>query len=94
MAQEDCKKLPETLAEIRQDWAKNEPIRLMFQDEARFGRIKDVRRCWVPKPVRPQCQAMTPRVHLRVRGGGGQKWRARFFDLAARQYRLHAVVSR
>jgi hypothetical protein len=30
----------------------------MFQDEARFGRINDVRRCWAPKPVRPLCQAM------------------------------------
>ena len=30
----------------------------MFQDEARFGRINDVRRCWAPKPMRPLCQAM------------------------------------
>jgi len=30
----------------------------MFQDEARFGRIADVRRCWCPKPMRPVCQAM------------------------------------
>lgn len=30
----------------------------MFQDEARFGRINDVRRCWAPKPIRPMCQAM------------------------------------
>lgn len=30
----------------------------MFQDEARFGRISDVRRCWAPKPLRPLCQAM------------------------------------
>jgi len=30
----------------------------MFQDEARFGRIADVRRCWCPKPRRPVCQAM------------------------------------
>jgi transposase len=30
----------------------------MFQDEARFGRINDVRRCWAPAPVRPLCQAM------------------------------------
>ncbi|MCA0325828.1 MAG: IS630 family transposase [Proteobacteria bacterium] len=34
------------------------PIKLMFQDEARFGRINDVRRCWAPRPVRPLCQAM------------------------------------
>lgn len=30
----------------------------MFQDEARFGRISDTRRCWCPKPFRPLCQAM------------------------------------
>lgn len=30
----------------------------MFQDEARFGRIADVRHCWCPKPIRPICQAM------------------------------------
>lgn len=30
----------------------------MFQDEARFGRINDVRRCWAPKPMRPLCQGM------------------------------------
>ncbi len=30
----------------------------MFQDEARFGRISDVRRCWCPKPLRPMVQAL------------------------------------
>jgi hypothetical protein len=30
----------------------------MFQDEARFGRISDTRRCWCPRPVRPLCYAM------------------------------------
>jgi transposase len=29
------------------------PVRVMFQDEARFGRINDPRRCWVPFPMRP-----------------------------------------
>jgi hypothetical protein len=28
-------------------------VRLMFQDEARFGRISDPRRCWVPADIRP-----------------------------------------
>jgi len=32
---------------------KNLPIRLMFQDEARFGRISDPRSCWAPTPLRP-----------------------------------------
>src|SRR3990167_9571847 len=30
----------------------------MFQDEARFGRISDVRRSWCPKPWRPVAPAM------------------------------------
>ena len=29
------------------------PIRLMFQDEARFGRMSDPRSCWAPMPKRP-----------------------------------------
>ena len=30
----------------------------MFQGEARFGRISDLRRCWAPLPVRPRCRGM------------------------------------
>jgi putative transposase len=29
------------------------PLRLMFQDEARFGRMSDPRSCWAPVPHRP-----------------------------------------
>jgi len=32
---------------------KNMPTRLIFQDEARFGRMSDPRACWAPAPVRP-----------------------------------------
>ena len=35
----------------------------MFQDEARFGRISDPRRCWAPKPIRPLCRAMCVREY-------------------------------
>lgn len=52
------KKLPKILAQIRRSWGQDQAITLMFQDEARFGRISDVRRCWAPKPMRPLCQAM------------------------------------
>ncbi len=34
--------------------AKNMPLRVMFQDEARFGRLSDPRSCWAPKPLRPK----------------------------------------
>jgi hypothetical protein len=57
-AQEVWKKLPETLAEVVQGFEGTGPIRLMFQDEARFGRIADARRCWCPKPFRPLVKAM------------------------------------
>jgi len=36
----------------------------MFQDEARFGRIPDPRRCWAPFPVRPLCQTMLSREYV------------------------------
>lgn len=29
------------------------PWRLLFQDEGRFVRISDSRRCWAPLPMRP-----------------------------------------
>ncbi len=29
------------------------PLRVMFQDEARFGRMSDPRLCWAPAPHRP-----------------------------------------
>ena len=32
---------------------KDLPLRLMFQDEARFGRLSDPRRCWAPWPLPP-----------------------------------------
>lgn len=30
------------------------PLRVRFQDEARFGRMSDPKRCWAPPGVRPQ----------------------------------------
>lgn len=62
------KKPPETLTTIRQDWAQGQVIKLMFQDEARFGRISDVRRRWAPKPLRPICQAMLTHEYTYVYG--------------------------
>ena len=33
--------------------AKGRPLRLMFSDEARFGRVSDPRKCWGPDAIRP-----------------------------------------
>ena len=48
------KTLPEKLASLlTPDAVRGRPIRLMFQDEARFGRMARIRRCWAPAPLRP-----------------------------------------
>ena len=52
------KKLSSNLAQIVASFAKAQPLRLMFQDEARFGRISDTCYCWAQKPIRPMAQAM------------------------------------
>ena len=39
--------------EVDKQAKKGRTVRLMFQDEARFGRISDARRCWVPADIRP-----------------------------------------
>ncbi|KXU38757.1 transposase [Ventosimonas gracilis] len=40
----------------------------MFQDEARFGRISDCRRCWCRRPVRPLVHKMISRQYTYVFG--------------------------
>ncbi len=40
--------------EVKRQAVRGSRVRLMFQDEARFGRIHEPRRCWVPRGVRPQ----------------------------------------
>ena len=48
------KTLPEELATVlTAEIVCERPIRLMFQDEARFGRMARIRRCWAPAPLRP-----------------------------------------
>ena len=48
------KKLPETMAAIlKPEEVQGRRVRLIFQDEARFGRMVRIRRCWAPTPERP-----------------------------------------
>lgn len=48
------KKLPEALATLlTPEVVQGRPVRLMFQDEARFGRMARPKRCWAPAPLRP-----------------------------------------
>lgn len=46
--------------------AQGRRLRIMFADEARFGRMNRPRRCWAPKGVRPQvaCQLVREFVYL------------------------------
>lgn len=39
------------------------PVRVMFEDEARFGRISDPRRCWAPPAVRPEVHTQVVREY-------------------------------
>jgi transposase len=48
------KKLPQALAALlKPQEVGARKVRLMFQDEARFGRMVRIRRCWAPTPARP-----------------------------------------
>lgn len=39
-------------------------IRVMFEDEGRFGRISDRRRCWAPLPLRPDIGSQVVRQYV------------------------------
>ena len=48
------KKLPDTLATLLTPaTVARRAVRVMFQDEARFGRMVRPKRCWAPAPLRP-----------------------------------------
>jgi len=49
------KTLPELLAaELKPEPVRQRPVRLCFQDEARFGRMVRFHRCRAPSPLRPK----------------------------------------
>ena len=52
------KKLRESIKGVVASFELEQPLRLMFQDEARFGRISDCCYCWCKKPERPMVKAM------------------------------------
>ena len=45
----------------------------MFQDEARFGRMVRLRRCWAPAPLRPVLSSAYQREYTYVYGAVGPK---------------------
>ena len=62
------KEFQEIISEIDEEWDEEGPLRVMFQDEARFGRISDTRRCWCPKPTRPLCLSMVTQEYTYAYG--------------------------
>jgi putative transposase len=44
------------------------PVRVMLEDEARFGRITEARRCWAPAGVRPEVNTQIVREYEYVYG--------------------------
>ena len=62
------KKLQGNLDQIVVSWNNDRPLRLMSQDEARFGRIPDTRYCWCRRPVRPLVYAMVTQQYTDAYG--------------------------
>jgi DDE superfamily endonuclease len=58
------KNLPEQARALVGDDSR--PVVLMAQDEGRFGRISEARRCWAPAGVRPTCPRQVVRESLYV----------------------------
>jgi transposase len=51
----------------------DKPLRVMFQDEARFGRISDLKRCWAKKGIRPEVASAMVREYVYVFGAVSPK---------------------
>jgi hypothetical protein len=62
------KRLPEIIATklASRDPEDHRPVLLFSQDEARFGRLSDVRRAWSPLGTRPQAPRQVIRTYLYV----------------------------
>lgn len=57
------------MEEVKKEADKLElPLRVMFQDEARFGIITDPRRCWAPQGIRPIVSSQIVREYTYLYG--------------------------
>lgn len=56
------------LAENLTSFPVQRPLRVMFQDEARFGRISDCCYCWAKFPMRPTVKAMLTHQYVYAYG--------------------------
>ena len=65
---------PRLLDEPRAEAAKRgTPLRVMFQDEARFGRISEPYACWAPHSIRPDVPAQIIREYTYLYGAVSPK---------------------
>jgi hypothetical protein len=63
------KTLPEMVAaELKSEAVRGRAVRVTFQDEARFGRMARMRRCWAPAPWRPMVRNGYERQFMYVYG--------------------------
>jgi hypothetical protein len=62
-SRKNLKKLPDLLQEAVKQAGENRPVRLMFEDEARFGRLSQPHRCWAPQGIRPTVPAQIVREY-------------------------------
>jgi winged helix-turn-helix protein len=70
-AQRDFKKnrFPRAVRKARRAAARRgRRLRIMFTDEARFGRINRPRPCWAPRHIRPQVAAQLIREYIYLYG--------------------------
>jgi hypothetical protein len=54
---------------LKPEEVRDRRVRLMFQDEAWFGRMVRIRRCWAPTPERPVVNNGYERQFVYVYGG-------------------------
>ena len=54
------------MEEFEEQLKRGKKLRVMFQDEGRFGRINDPRNCWAPKGTRPNVPSQMVREYTYV----------------------------
>lgn len=57
---------PALVSAIADEVPRGKPLRVLFEDEASFGRISETRRCWAPPGVRPTVPHQYVRDHLQA----------------------------
>ncbi len=87
------KKLSERLYSSHNANKERRPFRLMFQDEARFGRITDPRSCWAPAPPSTRDQSgPDSQIRVRVCGGESPGWGSGIHECRNNRHGKHEPI--